>query len=50
MESRNTLVNIIYVDRSNTFDAINYDTLLDKLSYYRVSGTTQKILKNYLLD
>ena len=33
-----------------TFDTINYDILLDKLSYYGISGTALKLLKNYLLD
>ena len=49
MESGNTPGNI-YVDLSKAFDTINYDILLDKLSYYGISGTALKLLKNYLLD
>ena len=49
MESGNTPGNI-YVDLSKAFDTINYDILLDKLSYCGISGTALKLLKNYLLD
>ena len=49
MESGNTPGNI-YVDLSKAFDTINYDILLDKLSYYGISGTALKLSKNYLLD
>ena len=40
----------VYVDLSKAFDTINYDILLDKLSYYGISGTALKLLRNYLLD
>ena len=49
MESSNTPVNI-YVDLLKTFDTVNYSILLDKLSYYKISGTTLKLLKKHLLD
>ena len=44
MESGHTPTNI-YVDLSKTFDTINYDILLDKLSYYGISGRALKLLK-----
>ena len=49
MESGHTPTNI-YVDPSKAFDTINYDILLDKLSYYGISGRALKLLKSYLLD
>ena len=42
MESGNTPGNI-YVNFSKALDTINYDILLDELSYYRVNGTTLKL-------
>ena len=45
MESGNTPGNI-NVDLSKAFDTINYDILLDKLSYYGISGTALKLLKS----
>ena len=49
MESGHTPTNI-YVDISKAFDKIYFDILLDKLSYYGISGTALKLLKSYLLD
>ena len=49
MESGHTPTNI-YVDLSKAFDTINYDILLDKLSYYGISSRALKLLKSYLLD
>ena len=49
MKSGNTLGNI-YVELSKAFDTINYDILLDKLSYYGISGRALKLLKSYFLD
>ena len=48
MESGNTPVNI-YVDLLKAFDTINYDILLDKLSYYGISAwyCTKVIKKIY---
>ena len=44
MESGNTPGNI-YVNLLIAFDTISYDILLDKLSYYGISGTALKLLK-----
>ena len=49
MESGHTPGNI-YVDLLKAFNTINYDILLDKLSYYEISGRALKLLKSYLLD
>ena len=49
MESCNIPGNI-YVDLSKAFDTINYDILFDKLSYYGISVTALKLLKNLFIE
>ena len=43
IKSGHTLTNT-YVDLSEAFDTINYDILLDKLSYYGISGRALQLL------
>ena len=41
---------IAYIDLAKAFDKVSHSKLLNKLSYYGVSGNLYKWLKSYLLD
>ncbi len=40
----------IYIDLSKAFDTLDYDILLQKLSYYGINGTSHDLMKSYLTD
>ena len=49
MDTFNVPINI-YIDLSKAFDSLNHSILLNKLSHYRISGCSNKLLCSYLSD
>ena len=47
IDKKLTPVNI-YIDLSKTFDTLNFDILLYKLHYYRITDIALKLLKSYM--
>ena len=39
-----------YIDLSKAFDSLLHDILLDKLTHYGITGTTNKFIKSYLCN
>ena len=37
----------IYLDLSKAFDTLNFNILINKLKFYRITGTPLKLLENY---
>ena len=40
----------IFVDLQKTFDCVNHNILLNKLSFYRITGGFLQLIKTYLQD
>ena len=38
----------IYLDLSKAFDTLNFDIIINKLKFYGITGTSFKLLSNYL--
>ena len=41
---------IFYIDLSKAFDSLRHDILLDKLTHYGITSTTNKFMKSYLCN
>ena len=44
----NKIPGAIYLDLSKAFDTLNFNSLINKLKFYGITGTPLKLLENYL--
>ena len=39
----------IFCDLQKAFDCVNYNILLEKITYYGITGTAYKLMQSYLM-